>query len=361
MITASFVRASTLVAAACFSASAWAQITIPTVTIGNPGNARDWYTGAGAVNYVYNIGTTEVTNAQYVAFLNAKAATDTYGLYDTNMASFFGGIVRSGAPGSYTYATVPGRENNPVTWVSFFDACRFANWLHNGQGSGDTETGAYLLDGVNPDDAASIGRYPGWRWAVTEYDEWYKAAYHQPAAQGGDTDDYWLYPTSSNTEPTAAQANILFVVQNTKPVGSYAANFYGTFDMCGNVAEWTTFRPGGTDRASRGISGGSFYSSGAGLWSRSESFWRASDGWQAIGFRVVQSIPPCAADFDGSGFVDSDDFIFFATQFEPGCTGPDEGANGADWSCLKSADFDASGFVDSDDFVAFIAAFESEC
>ena len=26
--------------------------------------------------------------------------------------------------------------------------------------------------------------------------EWYKAAYYQPAAQGGDTDNYWLYPTA---------------------------------------------------------------------------------------------------------------------------------------------------------------------
>jgi len=30
-------------------------------------------------------------------------------------------------------------------------------------------------------------------------DEWYKAAYNQPAAQGGDSDDWWLYPTASNT------------------------------------------------------------------------------------------------------------------------------------------------------------------
>ncbi|MDX2116146.1 MAG: hypothetical protein SFZ24_11095 [Planctomycetota bacterium] len=52
---------------------------------------------------------------------------------------------RHGAPGSYTYSTVNGRENNPVNYVSFWDATRCANWLHNGQGAGDTETGAYTL------------------------------------------------------------------------------------------------------------------------------------------------------------------------------------------------------------------------
>ncbi len=42
---------------------------------------------------------------------------------------------------------------------------------------------------------------------IPSEDEWYKAAYYQPADQGGDTDNYWLYPTASNTEPTIATAN----------------------------------------------------------------------------------------------------------------------------------------------------------
>ena len=63
------------------AASAQAQISLSTVTIGNAGNAADSTTGYGAVGYSYNIGTTEVTLTQYTAFLNAVAATDTYGLY----------------------------------------------------------------------------------------------------------------------------------------------------------------------------------------------------------------------------------------------------------------------------------------
>ncbi|MCG3123287.1 MAG: hypothetical protein GIKADHBN_01699 [Phycisphaerales bacterium] len=54
----------------------------------------------------------------------------------------------------------------------------------------------------------------------------------------------------------------------------------------------------------------------------------------------------CPADFDGSGFVDTDDFDAFVVAFEAGT--PD-------------ADFDGSGFVDTDDFDAFVLAFEAGC
>ncbi|MCG3125164.1 MAG: hypothetical protein GIKADHBN_03699 [Phycisphaerales bacterium] len=52
------------------------------------------------------------------------------------------------------------------------------------------------------------------------------------------------------------------------------------------------------------------------------------------------------ADFDGSGFVDIEDYSAFVAAFESG----DE-----------SADFDSSGFVDLEDFTAFVAAFEAGC
>ncbi|MCG3124644.1 MAG: hypothetical protein GIKADHBN_03119 [Phycisphaerales bacterium] len=54
----------------------------------------------------------------------------------------------------------------------------------------------------------------------------------------------------------------------------------------------------------------------------------------------------CPADFDGSGFVDTDDFTAFVLAFEAG---------------TDDADFDGSGFVDTDDFTAFVLAFEAGC
>src|SRR6185436_13170930 len=64
-------------------------ITIDTVPVGNVGNANDPATGNlyGGVSYAYSIGKYEVTVGQYTAFLNAVAATDSYGLYTTSMAS----------------------------------------------------------------------------------------------------------------------------------------------------------------------------------------------------------------------------------------------------------------------------------
>jgi formylglycine-generating enzyme len=117
-------------------------ITIPTVPIGNPGNPADRRyfdgshpNGVGAVAYPFHIGKTEVTNAQYVAFLQAVASSDPYELYSTSMASDIrGGIVRSGVSGSYTYAVKAAAQsgsysfdNKPVVFVGSNDAMRFAS------------------------------------------------------------------------------------------------------------------------------------------------------------------------------------------------------------------------------------------
>lgn len=241
-------RLAAIVAAAgvlaCASASA--SITINTVPIGHVGNPAG-ANGVGSVGYAYRIGTTEVTNSQYAAFLNAVAADDPNELWNFNMEGDdndpgLGGIHRFGSPGSYSYAPVTSCQNNPVNFVTFWDAARFTNWLHNGQPTGaqsasTTEDGAYTLtsDGVLDN---TVTRNPGATWVIPSEDEWFKAAYYQPASLGGDVDNYWLYGTSSNTISTADANYMNSVGGNPCAVGSYAANFYGAFDMAGNVAEW---------------------------------------------------------------------------------------------------------------------------
>ena len=54
-----------------------AAISIPTVPVGNPGNAGEAQLGGvfGSVGYEYRIGKYEVTNAQYTEFLNGVDPT----------------------------------------------------------------------------------------------------------------------------------------------------------------------------------------------------------------------------------------------------------------------------------------------
>jgi formylglycine-generating enzyme required for sulfatase activity len=241
----------------CLGGLAQAAITIDTVAVGNAGNAADT-TGYGSVGYNYNIGKYEVTAGQYTDFLNAVAATDTYGLYNTAMADPSGSkgcnIQRTGAAGSYTYSVANNRTdgywaNLPVNYVSFWDSCRFANWLGNGQGNGDTETGAYTLtaDGIANN---TITRNEGATWAVTSEDEWYKAAYYKG---DGLTAGYWQYPTCSNTAPGRNMAdsagnnanyyNQGFLIGSPyyrTEVGEFqnSGSPYGTFDQGGNILEW---------------------------------------------------------------------------------------------------------------------------
>ncbi|MHC4789333.1 MAG: formylglycine-generating enzyme family protein [Planctomycetota bacterium] len=267
--------------------AAVAGITLDTASVGNPGNAADTRyetPGYGAVDYEYRIGKYEVSNAEYSAFLNAVARVgDPHGLYSWHMDvgwGYIGGISQTGSgteDDPWVYSTRPNRADRPVNNASFWDACRFANWLHNGQPTGaqdlnTTEDGAYFLNGVTHPTNFTISRRLDWKWAVTSEDEWYKAAYHK---NDGVTGNYFDYPTGSDTAPTAetpagtdltnGSANYhdgRYYVDTkyyTTECGAYDAkpseSPYGTFDQGGNMWEWN-----GADISAlyRGLRGGSF-------------------------------------------------------------------------------------------------------
>ena len=136
----------------CLNLNGMAVVTFDWAAVGNPGNDDDPQTGIGGVEENYRISKHEVTNSQYTEFLNAVAADDTNFLFSNHMElDTQGGIRRSGGIGNYSYAVKPGRGDNPVNFVSFFDVMRFVNWLENGQptgnqGTGTTESGVYTID-----------------------------------------------------------------------------------------------------------------------------------------------------------------------------------------------------------------------
>ncbi len=329
--------------AALVASTASGALTPPTTPIGDAPNDPDPANHRGQVPYVYFIGVYEVTAGEYTAFLNSVAASDTHDLYSQSQASTLTGcgIFRAGSDGNYSYSVSPNFANRPVTFVSFWDAVRFANWMHNGQPTGPqdnttTEDGAYTLTEARISNN-SVQRNDGWLWAVTSDAEWYKAAYHQPLSEGGPFGNYWNYPTSRSTISTL-EANYNGVIGATTPVGSYSANYYGTFDMAGNVYEWTDGQISGRYRGLRGGSfpylmptknGGSYY------------FPTLEDG--DTGFRVVHF---CIADRNEDGVVDLGDFFDFLNCFDPTDT---------------CADMTGEGVVDLADFFAFLNAFDQSC
>lgn len=243
--------------------------------VGNPGNVRDESTGFGEVSYIYQIGKYPVTIAQYAAFLNAVAKTDTYLLYNPNMATDLNiaGIEQNGLPGNYVYSVMNNNgisANRPITYISWFNAARFANWMSNGQPIGlednsTTEDGAYALHGATSGTTFIKNTInPNTGYAPTFYipsnNEWYKAAYYNPNLNEH-TGGYTLYATQSNSAPgnqigdASNQANYFtvsggfsldgslvyspFTLNYLTDVGSFTGSpsYYGTFDQNGNVSQ----------------------------------------------------------------------------------------------------------------------------
>jgi hypothetical protein len=215
-------------------------------------------------------------------------------------------IARTGAPGSYTYSVAPDWANRPVNFVSWGDAARFANWLHNGQPTGaqdltTTEDGSYFLNGMMMDkELEHVVREPDATWVIPTENEWYKAAYHK---NDGITGNYWNYPTAANngvsndlvdpdpgnnatfTDGMVGNYTIGAPYYRTE-VGAHenSESAYGTFDQGGNVQEFNETVP---EHDIRGIRGGSWYSGNImGRWDRPVDM-HSSDEFRDLGFRVA--------------------------------------------------------------------------
>lgn len=252
-------------------------IEIELVTVDTPGNPPDMRTGLGAVEYVYDIGKFDITVNQYCAFLNAVATQgDPYELYDTSMEtdSLVASITRIPNEKGFYYQTHLGRGELPITFVSWYCALRFCNWMANNQPQGPegpetTEDGSYLINGGNVTLQATA------TWRLPTIDEWYKAAYFNK----DNPPHYWTYSTQSDEPPGNSAADEdnqgdsfkknanyspnkkpsiymsgmrpdpessypLFPLgaPDLTPVGTFHASPgpFGTYDMGGNVFQWTT-------------------------------------------------------------------------------------------------------------------------
>lgn len=268
-------------------------VEVDFVTVGDAGNPAD-ANGFGSVDYEYRIGRYEITIEQYCVFLNHVAASDPHRLFREKMTndSSIVAIERLGDDGTYTYRVIgevpagysntalPLKPRRPIGCVSWMSAARFCNWLHNGQGNGSTETGAYALNGVRN---LRVPREKDARYFLPNEDEWYKAAYYDPAGAAGG--GYWKFATLSNENPRRWKAlgkaqrdreslefpNIanwgssVDSLDTLAPVDIFpnATSAYGCHCMSGNVAEWV--EPKGNATPLQGVMRGGFWWEGAPL------------------------------------------------------------------------------------------------
>ena len=294
-----------------------ANVVMETVPVGNVGNTGDVQSQGifGAVDYTYNIGKYEVTAGQYRDFLNAVDPTgaNPYGLYNSLMNSDSYGcqITWNAESSSYDFSGRPsGTEadwtDRPVNYVSWGDSARFANWLHNGQGSGDTETGSYDLNGAMSDeDLMAVTRQADATWAIPTEDEWYKSAYHY---NDGVTGNYFDYPTSSDSVPSNdldGGGNNATFHDGDFTIGSpyYRTEFgahvnsespYDTFDQGGNVFEWNEAILYPEYGGYRGLRGGWFFFGVGPLHAANQGYHLPTAEFDSYGFRVAEVPEPAA-------------------------------------------------------------------
>ena len=311
------------------------QVAIETVEVGDAGNQPSSLPEpslvVGGVTNSFRIGKFEVSVAQYVAFLNAVAAvtnTTSATLYSVQLMGIpanVSGIMRTGAgtPADPFIYAASGNANHPIAYVDWFDAARFANWMHNGATNGaNTEDGAYTLNGQTLD-GSGIVRNPGAKWWIPSEDEWFKAAFYRG---GGATAGYHLFATKSDATPGNSlsaggnQANFrrfgqtFAVTQSVSydpvqiyltPAGFFSNSIsaYGTFDQNGNVAEWTDTAVAAEYGNARVVRGGS-WSDNLNTNYDPRSLNLPRDALNTIGFRLAcRNSPNSGPEFSGSVLV----------------------------------------------------------
>jgi formylglycine-generating enzyme required for sulfatase activity len=199
------------------------QFTIDFVNISSATNPTSGY---GVVNNDYRMGSFEITNDQWNKFkaeLGVPVTGDPSNAYNEN---------------PYWTGT-----NVPTNYVSWYEAAQFVNWLNTSKGyhaaykfTGTQGQGDYSLDTWLPseaDNGTNLYRHKDAMYYMPTEDEWVKAAYWN-----GTNLQTWATPDDSQPV-TGDDSNYAAAVGKPWNVGSGSQEINGTYDMMGNVWEWT--------------------------------------------------------------------------------------------------------------------------
>jgi len=252
--------------------------TIEFVSIGNAGNAADT-TGYGAVPYQYRVGTYEITQ-------NAIDKATNSGLADVTAGRWSG--------------------SQPAANISWYEAAAFVNWLNTSTGKQKAydltfSNGSWSMElwsGGNEwtEGGTNLYRNKNAYYFLTSENEWYKAAYYNPAGS-----DYFLYPTASDSAPTSVASGTdagtaVYKTGGTAPAivdSAGGLSPYGTMGQGGNVFEWNESAFDGANSSpsgTRAVRGGGWGSTEVGLRSSFRVHYDPTFVYDDIGFRVA-SVP----------------------------------------------------------------------
>jgi hypothetical protein len=194
------------------------------VKVGNTQNKGDYnyprVGSFGSVNHEYEIGQYKVSNAEYSIFLNQAAhKSDPDGLFNSKMR-----IRKELKDGKFIYHPYPATANAAVTYVSWFDALKYCNWLGE----------SYLIS----DQGRKVQRKANAKYYLPTEDEWYKACYYDPKNK-----KYKLYPLRDAHR-----------IENSNKLPSKSS--YGMMETSDHIWEWTESKVG---EAFRGIRSDSWF------------------------------------------------------------------------------------------------------
>ncbi|MGB0739228.1 MAG: formylglycine-generating enzyme family protein, partial [Planctomycetaceae bacterium] len=262
--------------------------TMDFVFVGDAGNADDTAgqpNPAGGVSYNYAIGKYEVRQS----FINKYNSE--FGTSNSLEISLLTGATGVG-------------DDKAAAGVSWNEAARFVNWLNTSQGYQPAYK--FTTNGVNDNidlwtsedagyDSTNPYRNSLAKYVLPSMDEWYKAAYYDPA-----TSTYRDYASADGTLPTAVKSGtdpntaVYNQSSSTGPADHNQAgglNAFGVMGMSGNLWEWeetsldlSNSSPG----LRRALNGGSFSVDADGISSSSRGNHDSThEAATTFGFRVA--------------------------------------------------------------------------
>ncbi|HWH71653.1 MAG TPA: SUMF1/EgtB/PvdO family nonheme iron enzyme [Candidatus Sulfotelmatobacter sp.] len=219
--------------------------------------------------------------------------------------------VKKAAAGGLANVRAEGRWTNlqPATYITWYEAAAFANWLNESKGYHKAYdllyTDRWEMVLWSDDQAWSAGGINRYRHKDAFYflpteDEWYKAAFHK---NDGVTVNYWDYASAKNAAPDGVDSALdtgfdavfgegysLSRPYDVTNVG--APSPYGTYGQNGNVEEWCESSYNGqtaSASANRVVRGGGFQDGAPGARPITRFTYAMTSGPGGRGFRVASS------------------------------------------------------------------------